>query len=91
MVARRPCLVGVCGGLKIAAAFLRLPEVRLVGLKDACYALGLVPNDRLKEPVSPSESGTDRHALFLGCLPDGQTLLQALTVLKKLLLGVKVR
>jgi hypothetical protein len=75
---------------KIAAAFLRLPEVRLVGLKDACYTLGLVPNDRLKEPVSPLESGTDRHIRLLGRLPDGQTLLQALTVQKKLFLRVKV-
>jgi hypothetical protein len=91
MVARRPWLVGVFGGLKLAAAFLRLPEVRLIGLKDACYALGLVPNDRLKEPVSPPESGTNRHAQFLGRLPNGQTFLQALTVLKKLFLGMKMR
>ncbi len=90
MVARGPCLDGVFGGLEISAAFLGLPKVRLVGLKDACYILGLVLNDRFKEPVSPSESGTCRHAQFLGSLPDGQTLLQTLTVLKKLFLRVKV-
>jgi hypothetical protein len=68
-----------------------LPKVRLVSLKDACYALGLVPNVRLKEAVSLSESGTYHHAQFFCSLPNGQTLLQALTVLKKLLFGVKVR
>ena len=74
----------------MSAAFLGFPEVRLVGFKDAGYILGLVLNDRLKEPVSPPESGTDRHAELLGRLPNGQTLLQALTVQKKLFLRVKV-
>jgi hypothetical protein len=74
----------------VAGIFADSEKVRLVGLKDARYLPGLVPNDRREEPVSPSESGTDRHAELLGRLPDGQTLLQALTVQKELFLRVKV-
>jgi hypothetical protein len=85
-----PRLARVFGGLELSAAFLGLPEVGLVGLKDACHTLGLVPHDRLEEPVSPSERGTYSHSQFSGSFPDGQALLKAFPVLKKLFFGVKV-
>jgi hypothetical protein len=75
----------------MATAFLGLPEVRLIGLKDARYTLGLVPNGRLEETVPPSERGTDSHPQLSSGFPDGQTVLKALTVPKELLLRVKVR
>jgi hypothetical protein len=53
--------------------------------------LGLVPNGRLEEAVPPSERGTDSHSQLLGSFPDGPALLEAFTVLKKLVFRVKVR
>jgi hypothetical protein len=85
-----PRLARVIRRLEISAAFLGLPEVRFVGLKDACHMLGLVPNGRLEEAVPPSERGTDSHPQLCGGFPDGQALLKALTVPKELLLRVKV-
>jgi hypothetical protein len=90
VVACAPWLAGVFGGLELSAAFLGLPEVRLVGLKDASYFLGLVPNNRLEKPVSPSEGCAYGHSQLLGSFPDGQALLKAFTMLKKLLFRVKV-
>ena len=85
-----PRLARVFGGLELSAAFLGLPEVGLVGLKDASYFLGLVPNNRLEKPVSPAKGRAYGYAQLRGRLPDGQALLQALPVLKELVFRVKV-
>ena len=89
-MAGAPWLARVFGGLELSAAFLGLPEVGLVGLKDARHLLGLVSNNRREKPVSPSECRAYGYAHLLGRLPDGQALLQALPVLKELVFRVKV-
>jgi hypothetical protein len=89
-VTRRSSFSGVVGRDKLSAAFLGLPEVGLVGLKDACYVLGLVPNNRLKEAVSPSERGAYSYPHLFGRLSDGPAIFQALPVLEKLFFRVKV-
>jgi hypothetical protein len=85
-----PCFAGVFGRLKLSTAFLGLPEVRLVGLKDACHFLGLVSDNRLKEPVPPSESGTYSHPHLFGRLSDSPAIFQAISVLEKLFFIVKM-
>ena len=90
MATRRSRFGGVLGRNKLSTPFLGLPEVRLVGLKNARHSPGLVPHDSRQESVAPSERSAHGHPQLLGRCPDGQPLLKALPMLEKLFFGVQV-
>jgi len=81
---------GVLGRNKLSTPFLGLPEVRLVGLKNARHTPGLVPHDSRQESVAPSERCAHGHPQLLARCPDGQSFLKALSMLEKLIFGVQV-